>query len=209
MNINLRSVLFVLFIGILPLEAVSAETYGGPEVNSTIQGSVWTESDWVAWWQGIEDQYLGGVSYEKLYWKVRLDLEALGQTEPFLDEIDFPAPYAGWGDPGSGDDYEVYSQSQRSQYPSSQRSFSANGTDPGLQYKCEPIDNRCPRGAPPFSVIEPPPMWIAASMSLLGGNLMMIPHPGGKVVGLVFSNAGGVIVIWIEKEEASDDKDDE
>ena len=45
------------------------------------------------------------------------------------------------------------------------------------------------------------------SISLLGGNLMSINHPGTKVVGLLLSNAGGIMLIWIEIDDEDDDEE--
>jgi len=55
---------------------------------------------------------------------------------------------------------------------------------------------------------NPPPGWLTASISLLGANLAAVPHPGTRVTGIVISDIGGILLIWIEIEDDDDAGDD-
>lgn len=50
----------------------------------------WADTDWIAWWENIENLYLSGVEYEGLYWLLRHDLELLGYYQEFLTNIEVP-----------------------------------------------------------------------------------------------------------------------
>lgn len=157
--------------------------------------SSWTESDWVDWWNNIEDLYLSGLEDEGLYWLLRHDLELLEQYEEILGEVEIPPPYSGWsgGGPGPGDPHPPVDphSSNTPMYGEMPNEWAglieAHGLDPSDFGGVGPI--------------PAPPMWVASSIALIGSNLMVIGHPGTKVVGFVMSNAGGIMIIWIQAED--------
>lgn len=168
----------------------------------------WTEQDWVNWWTNLQDLYQSGLDDEGMYWLLRHDLELLGYYEPVLEEIDIPAPYSGWsGGGGSNPPTIPYAYGDerldRGHFRPMYGQMPSEWGDLILQHGLDPAD---------FGGVGPipaPPMWVAASISLLGTNLAQVPHPGTRVVGYVLTNAGGVMIIWIEVEEEDDDKDSE
>jgi hypothetical protein len=59
------------------LASIAEARKDGAITTSNTSTSVWTEADWALWWDGVENMYLAGISDEEIYWKIRLDLEAL------------------------------------------------------------------------------------------------------------------------------------
>ena len=169
--------------------------------------SQWTESDWIAWWENIEDLYLAGVDEEGIYWLLRHDLEVLGHFSEFFSDLDLPDPYPGWGG-GAPDPHDP--MPPMIPYSSGQKLVEM----PDVYV---PLYGQMPEewgplldehGLDPSNfggyVIPPPPTWVAASISLFGTHLTWVPHPGTQVVGRIFVTVGGVMIIWIE---LGDDED--
>lgn len=179
-----------------------------PEDQTQTAGNGWTEQDWIDWWTNVQDLYQSGLEDEGMYWLLRHDLELLGYYEPVLEEIQIPAPYSGWSDgDGSNPPTIPYSydgfRSDRSPIQPMYGEMPSEWEDLILQHGLDPSD---------FGGIGPipaPPMWVAAGISLMGTNLSQVTHPGTKVVGYLLTNAGGVMIIWIEVQEEDDEQDSE
>lgn len=170
--------------------------------------SQWTESDWIGWWQNIEDLYLAGLEEEGIYWLLRHDLEVLGHFSEFFSDIVIPDPYPGWGG-GVPDPHDPIPP--MIPYSNGQGLLEMLGG-------YEPMYGQMPEewgplleehGLDPANFggyqIPPPPPWVAASISLFGTQLSWAPHPGVQIVGRVFITVGGVMIIWIELEGDEED----
>ncbi len=195
---------FVLLIWIWPVTSFSSEKTIQP---ADITATGWTDSDWANWWEKIESLYLDGIEDEGLYWLLRHDLTVLGYYEPILQQVEIPPPYSGWSNPDPGGPFIPYSTNstvaEDEYFVPMYGQMPSEWADLILAHGLNPADFG---GAGP---IPAPPGWVAASILWLGGNLSMVPHPGTRAVGVVMTNIGGVMVIWIELEDddVGDDED--
>jgi hypothetical protein len=204
-----RSFFIILFLLSTPstLDAKFDPENGMGNLDSSTSDSEWGTDEWITWWENIENLYLQGLEYEGLYWLLRHDLETLGYYEQLLANIEMPPPHPDWSDP-PGDPSPpviIYSIPEMAahQKGSNHLNYGQMPEEWGPLLEAHGIDPSTIGG---WS-IPAPPMWVAASIVVLGQTLSDLPG-GAKVIGKVLSRAGAIIIVWIELEDEHEEEDE-
>jgi hypothetical protein len=197
--------MFALAITLVTLVCSPVSAAERPSTDSATQNvDVWTESDWVIWWDYVQLRMDQGASNQEIYWLIHDQMEALSAVDPRFS-FSYPPPYSGWTDDGP-----IYVEPYSVPGKRFKGEQGPGSADFGLQnFVCGADSNypfsTCPRVP---DLLEPPPTRVAAGLAWLGSMLTRTSHPASRAVGAAMVEVAAAMFFFIETLEDEDEENE-